>query len=124
MILLDTDVLIDIQRNHLPAIQWFRGLTEIPSIPGFVLMELIQDAANSQQVKTVLKLVAPLPVIWPTVFDCNRAPFRLHTISFVRSIGLAGCLDRRVRRRLVGQPVHIQHQALPCDSESPHFTAI
>jgi len=44
MYLLDTDVLIDIQRGHAPAIAWFCSLSEVPSVPGFVVMELIQDA--------------------------------------------------------------------------------
>jgi predicted nucleic acid-binding protein len=47
MILLDTDVLIEFQRGHAPALAWFAGLTELPAIPGFVVMELIQDAFNA-----------------------------------------------------------------------------
>ena len=43
MYLLDTDVLIDIQRGHAPAITWFASLSELPCVPGFVVMELIQD---------------------------------------------------------------------------------
>ena len=49
MRLLDTDILIDIQRNHGPAIQWFATLTEAPAVPGFVVMELIQDASNASK---------------------------------------------------------------------------
>gem|GEM_PF-1434106 len=52
MYLLDTDVLIDIQRGHQPAIDWFSNLQELPSVPGFVVMELIHSflkhATNSQ----------------------------------------------------------------------------
>ena len=44
MDLLDTDVLIDIQRGHAPAVAWFASLADLPSVPGFVVMELIQDA--------------------------------------------------------------------------------
>jgi hypothetical protein len=73
MYLLDTDVLIDIQRGHPPALAWFTTLTDLPSVPGFVVMELIQDAENSQQVRKALKLVAPLPIVWPTEVDCSRA---------------------------------------------------
>jgi predicted nucleic acid-binding protein len=63
---LDTDILIDIQRDHAPAVAWFNSLTDLPSVPGFVVMELVQDAQNAQQVRQALKLVAPLPVVWPT----------------------------------------------------------
>ena len=71
--MLDTDILIDIQRGHLPAVAWFKSLTDVPSVPGLVAMELIQDAQNSQQVRTALKLVAPLPIVWPSVVDCDHA---------------------------------------------------
>ena len=65
MYLLDTDVLIDIQREYVPALTWFATLTELPAVPGVVVMELIQDAQNARQVRQALKLVAPLPVVWP-----------------------------------------------------------
>ncbi len=61
MYLVDTDVMIDIQRGYGPALAWFASLPELPSIPGFVVMELIQDAQNQQQVRKNLQLVAPLP---------------------------------------------------------------
>lgn len=73
MYLLDTDVLIDIQRGHSPAVAWFNALTELPMVPGFVVMELLQDARNAKQVRDALKLVAPLAIVWPTELDCNRA---------------------------------------------------
>ncbi|MBC6479896.1 MAG: type II toxin-antitoxin system VapC family toxin [Hormoscilla sp. GM7CHS1pb] len=73
MYLLDTDVLIDIQRGHAPAIAWFASLSEVPNVPGFVVMELIQDAQNKQQLSKTLQLVDPLPILWPTATDCARA---------------------------------------------------
>ncbi len=96
MYLLDTDVLIDIQRGHAPAMAWFQSLTELPSVPGFVVMELVQDAQNMQQVRQVLKLVAPLPVVWPTEADCNRALVDFTAYHLSHKLGLldaliAGC---------------------------------
>ena len=73
MYLVDTDVMIDIQRGYGPALAWFASLPELPSISGFVVMELIQDAQNQQQVRQVLQLVAPLPIVWPTETNCTRA---------------------------------------------------
>ena len=69
----DTDVLIDVQRGHPPALAWFAGLTNLPAAPGFVVMELIQDARNGREVRQALKLVGPLQVVWPTEADCGRA---------------------------------------------------
>jgi predicted nucleic acid-binding protein len=73
MYLLDTDVLIDVQRGHVPALTWFATLGELPSVPGVVVMELVQDAKNMQQMRQALRLVAPLPIVWPTETDCQRA---------------------------------------------------
>jgi predicted nucleic acid-binding protein len=73
MDLLDTDVLIDIQRGHPPALNWFAGVTILPSVPGFVVMELIQSARNSKEVKQAWRMVAPLQIVWPSEVDCQRA---------------------------------------------------
>lgn len=42
MDLVDTDVLIDVQRAHPPALAWFAALTDLPAVPGLVIMELVQ----------------------------------------------------------------------------------
>lgn len=92
MYLLDTDILIDIQRGHLPAITWFTTLLEIPNIPGFVVMELIQDAKNKQQVNQALKLVSPLKIVWPTETDCVRALSDFTTYHLSDNLGLIDAL--------------------------------
>jgi predicted nucleic acid-binding protein len=90
--LLDTDVLIDIQRGHAPAVNWFASLLQIPTVPGFVVMELIQDAQNDQQVRKALKLVAPLPVVWPTDTDCQRALSDFVAYHLSHNLGLLDAL--------------------------------
>ncbi len=92
MYVLDTDVLIDIQRGHGPAIAWFNTLNELPSVPGIVVMELIQDAKNRQQVRQALKLVTPLPVVWPTEADCNRALSDFTAYHLSHNLGLLDAL--------------------------------
>ena len=54
MDLFDTDVLIEVQRAYPPALAWFGQLTNLPAVPGIVVMELIQDARNSQELRQVL----------------------------------------------------------------------
>lgn len=92
MRLLDTDVLIDVQRGHPPAVAWFAGLAELPSVPGFVVMELIQDARNAREVRQALRLVAPLPVIWPTEADCRRALADFAAYHLSNGLGLLDAL--------------------------------
>jgi predicted nucleic acid-binding protein len=92
MHMLDTDVLIDIQRGHPPALAWFQGLTDLPAVPGFVVMELIQDAQNSMQVRRALKLVAPLRIVWPTTIDCNQALSHFTAYHLSHNLGLIDAL--------------------------------
>lgn len=92
MFVLDTDVLIDVQRGNRAAIDWFRNLQELPMVPGFVVMELVQDAQNWHQVRQVLRLVAPLPVVWPTEADCNRALSDFMNYHLSHNLGLIDSL--------------------------------
>lgn len=92
MYLLDTDVLIDIQRGKPAAVTWFSHLPDLPTVPGFVAMELIQDAQNTAQVRQVLRLTAPLPMVWPTELDCNRALADFTTYHLSHSLGLIDSL--------------------------------
>jgi predicted nucleic acid-binding protein len=92
MDLVDTDVLIDIQRGHPPAIAWFAGLTELPGVPGFVAMELIQDARDTRELKQSLKLVAPLRLVWPTEVDCTRAISDFAAYHLAQGLGLLDSL--------------------------------
>jgi predicted nucleic acid-binding protein len=92
MDILDTDVLIDVQRGHPPAMAWFGGLTDLPSVPGFVVMELIQDARNANEVRQAQKLIAPLRIVWPTEADCNRALSDFSAYHLSHGLGLLDAL--------------------------------
>jgi predicted nucleic acid-binding protein len=65
MELIDTDVLIDVQRGFAAAADWFATDPDV-GVPGFVVMELVQDARNSDEVQKALALVDGLEVVWPT----------------------------------------------------------
>ncbi len=99
MDLVDADVLIDIQRGHAPAVAWFAGLKELPSVPGFVVMELVQDARNAGEVHRALRLVAPLPIVWPTEADCARALSDFTAYHLSHGLGL---LDAMIASCAVG----------------------
>jgi len=92
MFLLDTDILIDVQRGHEPAVAWFAALEEIPVVPGFVVMELVQGAENTHQVRQVMKLVAPLMVVWPSEDDCTRALSDFTAYHLSHNLGLIDSL--------------------------------
>ena len=92
MDLLDTDVLIDVQRGHPPALTWFAGLTDLPAVPGIVVMELVQDARNAREVRNALRLVSPLSIVWPTETDCARALSDFTAFHLSHGLGLLDAL--------------------------------
>ena len=61
-------------------------------VPGLVVMELIQDAQNARQMRQALKLVAPLPVVWPTAADCQRALTDFMASHLSHNLGLLDAL--------------------------------
>lgn len=83
MPLVDSDILIDIQRGHPPAVASFGSLTALPEVPGFVVMELIQDARNNLEVRQALRLTSPFTIVWATEIDCARvlATFAAYHLS-------------------------------------------
>ncbi len=115
MYLLDSDILIDIQRGHAPAIAWFSSLSEIPSIPGFVVMELIQNTKNTQHLRKTLQLVAPLPIVWATEADCARALIDFTTYHLSDRIGL---LDSLIAACAVG------HNLTLCTFNVKHYRVV
>jgi predicted nucleic acid-binding protein len=54
MIILDTDIMVDLLRQHPPAQNWLKALGEEEIIlPGFVGMELIQGCKNKKELNKV-----------------------------------------------------------------------
>jgi predicted nucleic acid-binding protein len=115
MLVLDTDVLIDVQRGHAAALAWFATLTDLPSVPGFVVMELIQGAKNTRQVRDVLRLTAPLPMLWPTSTDCQRA--LTDFTAFHLSDGL-GLLDDMISALAIGLSAEL------CTFNEKHYRVV
>ncbi len=115
MLLLDTDILIDIERGHTPAVDWFSKLGEIPSIPGLVVMELIQGASNAKELRRTVKLVDPLTVVWPTESDCQRAlaDFKMYHMS--QGLGL---LDSLIAACAVGLSADL------CTFNTKHYRVV
>jgi predicted nucleic acid-binding protein len=113
--LLDTDVLIDVQRGHPPAVTWFSTITQPLAVPGFVVMELIQAARNTREVQDARKQVAGIPIVWPTQADCSRALADFTTLHLSHSPGL---LDALIAATAVGR------SATLCTFNVKHYRAV
>jgi len=74
VILLDTDVMIDLLRGYPPAVAWLRLVRHEPlALPGFVVLELLDGCSNRQETDRLIKFVSSYRVLWPRVEDCDRA---------------------------------------------------
>lgn len=105
MILLDSDVAIDILRNHAPAIAWLQGLgsTQI-GLPGLVLMELVQGCRNKVEQQRVEQFCQLRALYWPTRSDCERA---LHDFSMFHLSHNLGLLDAIIAHTAVGMNLQL-----------------
>lgn len=98
MILLDTDVMVDILRGYEPAKEWLKSAQEI-GVPGLVAMELIQGCQNAREQRQLEKALSDYQLFWPDEGDCNRAlvSFSSHRLS--DNIGL---LDALIAETAIG----------------------
>ena len=117
MILLDSDVLIDLLRKYPPAVDWFDALHEDEElvVPGYVVMELIQGCRNKTEQDRVHSELAAFGVVWPSPTDCNLA---LEVFAEYRLSHNAGLLDV-----LIGQTAVAMDLAL-CTFNQRHYTFI
>lgn len=100
MILLDTDVAVDVLRNHAPATTWLGGLGTAPvGLPGLVVMELIQGCRNSGEQQRVEQFCQPFRLYWPTEIDCRNA---LRDFAHFRLSHNLGLLDALIANVAVG----------------------
>lgn len=73
MRLLDTDVMIDIQRGYQPAVDWLSTLDEPPGLPGFVVLELMQGCRDKREMISLRQYLGTFVIHWPNEGSCTAA---------------------------------------------------
>lgn len=110
MILLDTDVVIDLGRGHAPALSWL-GLVrnETVILPGFVVMELLQGCRNKTEQDKLQKQISRFQIAWPSSTFCDAA---LATYSQLRLSHNLGLLDALIAFTAIelNTPLHTFNQ--------------
>lgn len=105
MILVDTDVMVDVMRRHAPAVAWLDSLgTETIGIPGLVAMELLQGCRNREEQQRVENVLRPYTLYWASWVDCARAfdDFAAYHLSHT-----LGILDALIAETAVGLGVEL-----------------
>jgi predicted nucleic acid-binding protein len=111
MILLDTDIVIDVLRGYFFAIDWLRSLDDDEEIllPGLVVMELIQGCKNKAEVQALRRFVADFEVVWPSSEACDQALTIFAHFSLSHGLGLLDALIGQMSVDL-GLPLHTFNQ--------------
>jgi len=111
MILLDSDVLIDLLRKYPPATEWFSALHEDEELvlSGYVAMELIQGCRNKAEQDRMRRELGVCRATWLSPTDCDKA---LEVFSTYRLSRNAGMLDVLIGQTAVslGEPLHTFNQ--------------
>ena len=97
--LLDTDVLVDIERGHPAALTWIATLTDPPFVSGFAALELARGAANKAQLRRIRKFLNDFPLLWPTAADMAQAFDKYAVLRLSHGLGL---LDSLIAATAVG----------------------
>jgi predicted nucleic acid-binding protein len=92
MLVLDTDVMVDIQRGFAPAIEWFRALPETPAITVITLLELLHGCRNRQEQQRVMRMTARMPVLYLDAPVCMRAVDYFSEFHLSHGLGILDAL--------------------------------
>ena len=93
MIILDSDVMIDVLRQYSPAITWLETLGDEEIIlPGFVVLELLQGCNNNTDQGKMEKVLGAFEIVWPSAETCDEALAVFARYHLSHNIGLLDAL--------------------------------
>ena len=93
MILIDSDVLIDVVRAFSPAVQWLHSVSpDVIRVPGYVMMELIDGCHSKAQLAQLDQITARMPVVWPSTAACTAALSSFRSLRLSHGIGMLDTL--------------------------------
>jgi len=93
MVLLDTDIMIDLLRQYEPAVSWLISLgNEEIALPGYVAMELIQGCRNKLEQAKVETALRTCRMVWPTPDMCQEALSIFAQFRLSHNLGLLDAL--------------------------------
>jgi hypothetical protein len=92
MILLDTDVMIDLLREYPPAVAWLDALENEILLPGFVVMELIQGCKTRTEQRRMQRELMEYSIIWPSPEICDEAVAMFAQYYLSHNLGIIDAL--------------------------------
>lgn len=113
MLVVATDVAIDLLREVPAAVRWAQSLPdERLVLPGVVALELIDGCQNAQDLAGVRRLMQASQVVRPPASACELALARYEQVRLATAIGPGDMLVAQTALYLA-HPLHVQPPALP-----------
>lgn len=110
MLLLDTDIMIDVLRRYPPAQAWLTSLGTTPlALPGYVVMELIQGCRNKAEQDQIERTLSAYQIVWPSAAACDAALASFSQYRLGHSLGIIDALIAHTAIEL-GAPLHTFNQ--------------
>jgi predicted nucleic acid-binding protein len=98
---LDTSILIDLLRNHPPAVQWrSANVNLITAISPYVWMEVIFGSRDGIAQSRAIKFMQQFTVVYPTQTEITWAMQRLQIHRLKDGVGILDCLIAAPSQRL------------------------
>ncbi len=116
MILIDTDVAIDVLRGHLPALEWFRSTNEAEwLISGYAAMEILHGCRDATELRKADTLLNKLELAW---LDAKSQQDAYQTYRQLHLGNAVGIIDIMIAQTAISLnlPLHTFNQK--------HFSAI
>ncbi|MEW6717217.1 MAG: PIN domain-containing protein [Chloroflexota bacterium] len=105
MILLDTDVMIDVLRGHSPAVNWLTADAGLEiGLPELVVMELLQGCQNARDQQNLEERLKGFPLFWASEQDCTRALADFSAFHLSHQLGI---LDALIGETAIGLGIEL-----------------
>ncbi len=92
MILLDSDVAIDILRKRPPALAWISTIQVPVCLPGIVALELYQGCRDKREAADLESKIKPFAILWPSEQSSNIALNTFASAHLTHSLGILDAL--------------------------------
>lgn len=115
MRLADTDVLIDLLNREPAAVAWVATLTERPSVPSLVKLEVLDGYRNAKEQREAERFLDKFSTVYPTAADQERALATFRSVHLKNAVGPADVLIAETAKGL---------NATLCSLNERHFKAV
>ncbi len=92
MLLLDSDIMVDVLRRYAPAITWLNSLSDQVAVPGYVAMELYQGCRDKSEQERVQRVLRDFVILWLLPDACDQALSTFADAALSHNLGILDAL--------------------------------